>query len=286
MDAYKVSDAASGDIVGWFYLDMYPREGKYGHAACFGLQPAAMLNGTWQVPVAACVCNFPKPTPERPSLLSHRQVETFFHEFGHAMHQICSKAEMAIFSGTRVERDFVEAPSQMLENWCWEKEALHRMSKHYKTGEAIPDEVLDALIRSRNANAGLLNMRQIVLGKFDQAIHSVDRADTAAMLADIQGKLMKVPCTDNTNMAASFGHLAGGYDAQYYGYMWADVFAADMFDRFKQEGIFKYEGPGRDYRREILEVGGARDANESLLKFLGRPPKQDAFLKQKGLLSA
>merc|ERR1712146_215794 len=161
------------------------------------------------------------------------------------MHQICSKAQMAIFSGTRVERDFVEAPSQMLENWCWEKEALHRMSKHYKTGEPIPDEMLDALISSRNANAGLLNMMQIVLGKFDQAIHSVKEADTAAMLSEIQNKLMKVLTTEGTNMAASFGHLAGGYDAQYYGYMWADVFAADMFDRFKREGIFKYDGPGR-----------------------------------------
>ena len=219
---YKVTDTSTGGLVGWFYLDMFPREGKYGHAACFGLQPACDIGGKWQHPIAACVCNFPKPSSDRPSLLSHRQVETFFHEFGHCMHQLCSKAKLIMFAGTRVERDFVEAPSQMLENWCWETAALHRMSAHFETNEPIPDSLLQALIASRNANAGILNMRQIVLGKFDQAIHSVSKVDTAAALAEIQDNLMKVPCTPDTNMAASFGHLAGGYDAQYYGYMFAE----------------------------------------------------------------
>ena len=135
-----------------------------------------------------------------------------------------------MFSGTRVERDFVEAPSQMLENWCWQPEALARMSRHHATGAPIPDALQAAMINARNANAGILNMRQIVLGSFDQAIHTAPKADTAAELARISAQLLKVAATPGTNMAANFGHLAGGYDAQYYGYMWSDVFSADMFE--------------------------------------------------------
>ena len=292
--AFAVCDGASGEYVGTFYLDMHPREGKYGHAACFGLQPACEVPApgggggeyVWQSPVAACVCNFPKPTPEAPSLLNHREVETFFHEFGHVMHQLCSKAKLRMFAGTAVERDFVEAPSQMLENWCWCPEALARMSAHHETGAPIPQELVDALLRSRNANAGVFNMRQIVLGTFDQAIHTAAKADTAAELARVQNELMKIDTTPGTNMAASFGHLAGGYDAQYYGYMWSEVFSADMFvSRFEAEGIFN-PATGASYRKEILEAGGSRDAAESLRAFLGRDPIQEPFLKSKGLSTA
>merc|ERR1712224_460647 len=188
--AFKVIDTATKATVGYFYMDMHPRDGKYGHAACFGLQPACEYNGKWQYPVAAAVGNFPKPTGEKPALLSHGDVETFFHEFGHVMHQLCSKAKLSIFAGTRVERDFVEAPSQMLENWVWKPEALHRMSKHHKTGEPIPDELLQALLQSRNANAGILNMRQVTLATFDQRIHTSASVDTAAVLAQVTDDLM------------------------------------------------------------------------------------------------
>eukprot|EP00897_Mesotaenium_endlicherianum_P002103 jgi/Mesen1/1920/ME000144S01046 len=228
-----------------------------------------------QVVVAALLANFTKPgggkNDKQPSLLQHSEVETFFHEFGHVvrdsshtptpyyMHHICSRVEVARFSGTRMERDFVEAPSQMLEHWCWQMASLKLMSAHYQSGEAIPDDMCEKLLSSKKAHAGLLCKRQLLFGTprlFDQAIHTQPQADTGALLQELHPKIMMgIEMTKGTNLGASFGHLAGGYDASYYGYMWS----------------------------EVLEPGGSKDAADILQDFLGRSPSEDAFLISKGL---
>jgi len=284
VEMWRVDDAATAENIGYFYLDLYPRDGKYGHACMMQLQPGCLDGqGKRQKSVVAMLTNFSKPTKEKPSLLDHKEVETYFHEFGHVMHGICSKTNTSKFFGTHVERDFVEAPSQMLENWVWEEESLRLMSGHYKDGSALPKEMLDKLVASKNANAGGFNLRQVFLATFDQRLHSSKtKVDTAQLIKDTYKEIVGIDTIPGTNFAAIFGHLVG-YDAQYYGYLWSEVYSQDMFDtRFAKEGVMNPKA-GLDYRNQILKPGGSIDGVDLLKNFLGREPNQEAFLRSKGL---
>ncbi|KAF4674563.1 hypothetical protein FOL46_004573 [Perkinsus olseni] len=280
-----VSDAADGRFIGYCYMDMFPREGKYSHAALFPLQPNVQYKGKRSYGVCSLVCNFTKSTPTKPSLLTHDEVVTFFHEFGHCMHHICAEnVEYAEFAGTSVEQDFVECPSQMLENWCWEKDILKRLSCHYKTHEPLPDDLIEKLIKSRDANEGINTQRQLVFDNFDQTIHGVNPpSDITTTFNDISLQTMGVKQQEGSHFPATFGHMCG-YDAKYYSYLWAEVFADDLFlTKFKKPHNLLNPETGMEYRKTILSRGGAVDASEILKEFLGREPNQEAFLEMKGL---
>eukprot|EP00003_Mantamonas_plastica_P020230 TRINITY_DN3270_c0_g1_i1.p2 TRINITY_DN3270_c0_g1~~TRINITY_DN3270_c0_g1_i1.p2 ORF type:complete len:541 (-),score=188.97 TRINITY_DN3270_c0_g1_i1:211-1833(-) len=283
---YKVEEANDGAFVGHFYLDLHPRDGKYTHAACFPLHPGYQLpGGERQFPCAAMVCNFTKPTEDKPSLLTHNEVVTYFHEFGHVMHGICTKAKFARFAGTAVERDFVEAPSQMLENWCWEPEILARLSGHYQDkSNKLPKELCDKMVAAKNVDVALLTLRQCFFGIFDMTVHTnPNEVESSEKLwGELRTKITKIQHTEGTNPVAAFGHVMGGYDAGYYGYIYSEVFSADMFMKFKESGVMDPE-TGALYRNTILATGGSRDSMDALVDFLGREPQNDAFLKVKGL---
>ena len=284
---YEVSDAASGESIAHFYMDLFPREGKYKHAAAFTLiQGRRLPDGTYQKPVSAMVANFNKPTKDKPSLIKHgehEEVETYFHEFGHIMHQTLTKAKYGRFSGSNTARDFVEAPSQMLENWVWDPAVLDSLSGHYKDrNKKLPKELLEKMIAAKNMNVGLKSLRQMLFASVDQSYHTQgDIEDTTAVYRALQNKIARIPMSPGVHPEASFGHLMG-YDSGYYGYMWSLVFAEDMFSRFKQEGVLN-PAIGRRYRELILESGSARDEAQLLREFLGREPNEDAFLKSIGL---
>ncbi len=281
--AYSIIDADTRTHLATFYMDLFPREGKFSHAAAFTLVPGRRLpDGTYQRPVSAIVANFTKPTADRPSLLQHSEVTTLFHEFGHILHQTLTRTELASFSGTNTERDFVEAPSQIMEHWTWRPEVLARFARHHETGEPIPVDLVDRLAAARRLNIGLATLRQIQFGVLDLAIHGPsDQVDLDEVVRRAAAVAV-LPFQEGTFFPASFGHLLSGYDAGYYGYLWSEVYGDDMFSRFEAEGIDNPE-VGRAYRREILETGGSRDAIEHLRAFLGREPNSRAFLRHLGI---
>ncbi|KAH7103196.1 Metalloprotease [Auriculariales sp. MPI-PUGE-AT-0066] len=272
---------ASG-FIGYTYLDLYPRDGKYGHAAVWGLVAGYEgPNGERNYPVTAMAANLAKPTPDRPALMTHDNVVTFFHEMGHVFHGLLSTTKYSRFHGTEVARDFVEAPSQMLENWCWVPKVLSKMSSHYKTKEPLSDELIEKIIKSRYVNIGMFMLRQIFFGKFDITVHTDKKPQDYTELWSHLREHTSLVLSPKPLIAgqASFAHLAGGYDAGYYGYAYSLVFAADMFAQvFKEDPMSP--AAGAKYRREILNPGGSRDEIDSLKAFLGREPNANAFIEQ------
>jgi thimet oligopeptidase len=279
---YRVLDAVDGSEIAFFYMDLFPRPNKYGHAAAFTLVGGRQrADGTYQKPVSAIVANFTKPTATQPSLLRHSEVETLFHEFGHILHQTLTRAQRLRFSGTRTERDFVEAPSQMLEHWVWRPEVLAGFSRHVETGEQLPGDLLDAMLAAKNLDSGIFTMRQMYFAELDMAYHGGGRdKDTTAIARDLH-PISGFEAPPETYWQAGFGHLFG-YDAGYYGYKWSEVFADDMFTRFAAAGPLNQE-LGVEYRRGVLERGGAVDGDVLVREFLGREPNSEAFLKNLGL---
>ena len=282
--AFKIKDKATGALVAYFYMDLYPREGKYKHAACFGLVDGEeKQDGTYQIPFVAIVANLNKPSGDTPSLLKHGEVETLFHEFGHVLHNALTKAKYSAFSGTSVSWDFVEAPSQMLERWAWDPQVLKKISKHYKTGEPLPDELIKRMIAAKNFGAGGMYLRQDFFAQYDMTLHTADTTpDSTKLYFELTKKIRGLPLTKGTIPQASFGHIMGGYDAGYYGYLWSEVIAEDFFGEFKKHGIFNPE-TGLKFRREILEKGGTLDEEKMVENFLGRPADNKPFLKSIGL---
>ena len=282
--AFKIKDKTSGELVAYFYMDLYPREGKYKHAACFGLvEGEEKQDGTYQIPFVAIVANLNKPSGDTPSLLKHSEVETLFHEFGHVLHNALTKAKYSAFSGTSVSWDFVEAPSQMLERWAWDPQVLKKISKHYQTGEALPDDLIKRMIAAKNFGAGGMYLRQDFFAQYDMTLHTADTTpDTTKLYFELTKKIRGLPLTKGTIPQASFGHIMGGYDAGYYGYLWSEVIAEDFFGEFKKNGIFNPE-TGLKFRREILEKGGTLDEEKMVENFLGRPADNKPFLKSIGL---
>lgn len=281
---YEVSDKTTHELLGHIFTDLYPRADKFSHAACWGLRPRKVWSdGTVQKPVAALVCNFTKPTADKPSLLPHDEVETFFHEFGHGLHQLFTETTYGRFSGTAVARDFVEAPSQMLENWVWDASVLKLFAKHYKTGEPIPDKLVEGMKKARTLGSGIETQGQLYLGEMDQAFHTVPDGvvDTTKVANEVYERTTVYHPVPGTMFQASFGHLVG-YEGAYYGYLWSLVYAQDMFTLFEDKGVLSPEA-GMHYRKKILARGGSMDETEMLRDYLGREPKTDAFYRHLGL---
>jgi thimet oligopeptidase len=282
---YAIHNAADDLLLGYFYADLVPRPGKYGHAAAFPLISGRVLSsGKYSYPVASIVANLAEPANGKPSLLTHDDVDTFFHEFGHIMHQTLTRAPYASLSGSAVAQDFVEAPSQMLENWVWNPSILKIISGHYlRPTEKLPNDLLQKMLAARNFQQGAAYTKQLLYALFDMTIHTtngpVDIQQTYDNLyRDIVGQ---EPIAGN-HFPGTFGHLMGGYDAGYYGYLWSEVYAQDMFTMFPENDLMNAE-VGARYRKTILEQGNMKDALDLLREFLGREPNSDAFFKKLGL---
>jgi thimet oligopeptidase len=239
----------------------------------------------YQIPNATLVCNFPPATADRPSLMPHSQVKTLFHEFGHVLHQMLTTASLSTQSGTSVARDFVEAPSQIFENWIWDYPSLALFAKHYETGEVLPKELYDKMIAAKNVGSGISAEAQILYGTLDMTLHDKfnpeGSEDVDHDVRTSTTELTHFPFVEGTHFQTAFGHL-NGYGASYYGYMWSKVYAEDMFSEFEKNGILD-NTTGMRYRNIILAKGSSEEPMDLVKEFLGREPNNKAFMKSLGL---
>lgn len=284
---YRVTDG-SGKLMSILYADFHPRSGKRGGAWMTSYKPQQILNGVNDRPHISIVCNFTKPTKSKPSLLTFNEVTTLFHEFGHALHGMLANTTYKGLSGTNVSWDFVELPSQVLENWCYEKEALELFATHYENGTVIPIELINKIKESATFHQGMQTLRQISFGMLDMAWHGSNSSKTTDVKAfenDSFANTFLYPDVAENCMSTSFSHIfQGGYSAGYYSYKWAEVLDADAFAYFKQEGIFNKEIAAK-FKKYVLSQGGTQEPMDLYEKFRGEKPNPDALLDRAGLLT-
>ena len=279
----------TNEVRGSFYLDLYAREHKRGGAwmdDCIGRRKT--LEGDRQKPVAYLTCNFNRPLGDQPALFTHDEVTTLFHEFGHGLHHMLTQIDVADVAGINgVPWDAVELPSQFMENWCWEEEALQFISGHYQTNEPLPKEKLTQLLKAKNFQAAMFVLRQLEFALFDFRLHHTFDTNKSNQVLDtlhqVKAEVAVVPTVDWGRMPHSFSHIfAGGYAAGYYSYLWAEVLSADAYSRFEEEGIFNAQ-TGQSFLDEILTKGGSEEPMKLFKNFRGREPQLDALLRHKGI---
>ena len=284
---FQIHDEA-GQLRGQFYTDLYARPKKRGGAWMDDCVGRKRTDDTIQIPVAYLTCNFTPPTGNDPALLTHDEVITLFHEFGHGLHHMLTKVDHLGVSGINgVEWDAVELPSQFMENWCWEQEALALISGHYQTGETLPDTLFKKMLAAKNFQAGMVMVRQLEFSLFDFRIHQDYNPEKGGriyeILAQVRGQVAVVQPPKFNRFAHSFSHIfAGGYAAGYYSYKWAEVLSSDAFSLFEEKGIFDREA-GNAFLTNVLEQGGSQDAMDLFIKFRGRKPTIDALLRHNGI---
>jgi peptidyl-dipeptidase Dcp len=282
---YEVKDA-DGSHLALFYADFFPRASKRGGAWMTDFRGQSVRDGVEYRPFITIVCNFTKPTADAPALITHDELTTFLHEFGHALHGIFAKGRYPSLTGTSVSRDFVELPSQIMENWAFEPEYLNSFAKHYQTGEAIPAELIEKIVAAKNYLAAYGQVRQLHFGYLDMAWHSLKEVPSVSTVEFEQSVLAPwgvLPAAEGAAFSTSFSHIfSGGYSAGYYSYKWAEVLEADAFSLFKEKGIFNTE-VADSFRKNILEKGGAEDEAVIYRNFRGHDPQPEALMEKLGL---
>ncbi len=280
-----------GDVIGQFYLDLYARSKKRGGAWMDECRSRKCLHGELQIPVAYLTCNFTPPVDGKPSLLTHDEVQTLFHEFGHGLQHMLTRIDYPGVAGiSGVPWDAVELPSQFLENWCWHKEALQSIAKHYKTGESLPETLYKKMLAAKNFQSGMQMIRQLEFAIFDFRLHREFDPKKGARVFEILDQTRELVSVykppEFNRFPHSFSHIfAGGYSAGYYSYKWAEVLSADAFSKFEEDGIFNTD-TGQAFLHTILEQGGSRKPMDLFVEFRGRKPNIDALLRHNGIVAS